>query len=37
MGQVLWKNSRVIVSLEVESSCAGREPGRGAGVTAGKL
>ena len=37
MGQVLWKNSCVIVSLKVETSCEGREPGGGAEVMAGNL
>lgn len=37
MGQVPWKNSCVIVSLEVESPCEGREPGGGAGATASNL
>lgn len=34
MGQVLWKNPCVTVSLEAESPCEGRERGGGAGVTA---
>lgn len=37
MGQVLWKNPCVTVSLEVESSCEGRERGGAAGVTAATL